>query len=228
MMSNQDGERILKHPLKTRLFHWTLILGFLPAAITGFFIWLKPFSEDVMSLLMHIHIMGAWILSMGCLFYVVTSLDRIVSFLRVCFRFGKEDIEWFKVMGGYPQKIFLNKEVPVPPQDKINSGQKQFGLAYFFGGIAIILTGWILYAFIPVAPKWLVYWADMLHLTLGILLGLGLGVHIFLGVYNWPDFKAMIGDGTVPLDFAKHHTPLWVENDVEPVSNKQQGSNVSI
>ena len=43
-MSHQgeSESRVLKHRLSSRLFHWGLVLGFIPAAITGFIIWLKP------------------------------------------------------------------------------------------------------------------------------------------------------------------------------------------
>ena len=114
-MSHHDehGPRVLKHRLSSRLFHWGLILGFMPAAITGFLIWLKPGSDDLVNLAMRIHIIGAAILSISVILYTITSLDRIISFIRLISTLGKDDIEWMKVGGGYPQKIFLNKEIPL-------------------------------------------------------------------------------------------------------------------
>jgi formate dehydrogenase subunit gamma len=103
--------------------------------------------------------------------------------------------------------------------DKVNSGQKMMGLMMLFGGIFLIITGWILYAFIPVAPKSFIYWADLGHLWIGIILGLSMFAHIGLGIYNWGEFKAMFGDGTQPLSEAEHHNPLWVANKIEPVKD---------
>ncbi|BBB91726.1 MAG TPA: cytochrome b/b6 domain-containing protein [Methylomusa anaerophila] len=219
-MSQHDehGPRVLKHPLISRLFHWGLIFGFLPAAVTGFFIWLKPFNDDIQNLLMQIHIVGAVILSVSVILFSLFALDRIVAFTRRIFTWDERDKGWMMVQGGYPQKMLLGKIIPVPPMGKINSGQKIFGICLLFGGAILIVTGWVLYAFLPVAPKLVMYWFDQAHLVLGIFLGLFMIVHIFLGIYNWGEFLAMFGDGTQPLHEAEHHNPVWVENEIEPVN----------
>jgi formate dehydrogenase subunit gamma len=98
---------------------------------------------------------------------------------------------------------------------KMNSGQKIFGICLLFGGIVLMVTGWILYAFLPVAPKYFAYWANQFHLWLGLFLGMFMFVHIFLGVYNWGEFKAMFGDGTQPLEEARDHNPVWVQEEIE-------------
>lgn len=218
-MQKNNEERVLKHGLASRLFHWGLILGFIPAAMTGFILWLKPGSEDFVNTAMRIHMIGAGILTLAALCYVLFAFDRVVAFVRIIFTWGKNDFEWMKVGGGYPQKMLLRKEIPVPPMDKINSGQKMMGIMMLFGGAFMIVSGWILYSFIPFAPKLFIYWLDFGHLWLGILLALSLVAHIFLGVYNWGEFKAMFGDGTQPLHEAEHHNPLWVANKIEPVKN---------
>ncbi|WP_371377568.1 cytochrome b/b6 domain-containing protein [Sporomusa aerivorans] len=213
----KEGPRVLKHPLISRLFHWGLILGFLPAAITGFLIWLKPFNEDLQNLVMQIHIVGASILTISCILFVLFGLDRIVAFIRRIFSFDERDIAWMKVCGGYPQKMLFGKIIPVPPMGKMNSGQKQMGIMMLLGGILLIVTGWGLYAFLPVAPKAVMYWFDMVHLVVGIVLGLSVFAHIFLGIYNWGEFLCMFGDGTQTIEEAKHHNPVWVENEIMPV-----------
>ncbi|SCM81900.1 Cytochrome b subunit of formate dehydrogenase [uncultured Sporomusa sp.] len=213
----KEGPRVLKHPLISRLFHWGLILGFLPAAITGFFIWLKPFNDDLQNLMMQIHIVGASILTISCILFVLFGLDRIVAFIRRIFSFDERDIAWMKVCGGYPQKMLFGKIIPVPPMGKMNSGQKQMGIMMLLGGILLIVTGWGLYAFLPVAPKAVMYWFDMVHLVVGIVLGLSVFAHIFLGIYNWGEFLCMFGDGTQSIEEARHHNPVWVENEIMPV-----------
>ena len=213
----KEGPRVLKHPLISRLFHWGLILGFLPAAITGFLIWLKPFNEDLQNLVMQIHIVGASILTISCILFVLFGLDRIVAFIRRIFNFDERDIAWMKVCGGYPQKMLFGKIIPVPPMGKMNSGQKQMGIMMLLGGILLIVTGWGLYAFLPVAPKAVMYWFDMVHLVVGIVLGLSVFAHIFLGIYNWGEFLCMFGDGTQTVEEARHHNPVWVENEIMPV-----------
>ena len=217
MSSHGEGPRVLKHPLCSRLFHWSLILGFLPAAATGFILHLKPGGEDFLNLAMKIHIAGAAILTLGCILYALFCLDRVVGFIRRNFTWDDRDVGWLLVGGGYPQKMFLGKKIAVPPMGKVNSGQKIFGLCLLFFGPVLILTGWILYAFIPVVPKAFITIVNHLHLILGVFMGLFLGAHIFLGVYNWGEFKAMFGDGTQPLAECEDHNPVWVEKGIEPV-----------
>lgn len=214
--------RVLKHKLPSRLFHWGLVLGFLPAAITGFIIWLKPGSEDFVNMAMRIHIMGAAILTISVIFYSIIATDRIVAFIRQISDWGYNDLKWMMIGGGYAHKIILKKEISVPPMDKLNSGQKSMGVFMFHGGIFLLFSGWILYAFIPLAPKELIYWIDFGHLWIGVFLGVCTFVHILLGIYNWADFKAMFGDGTMTLEEANHHNPLWVEHKIEPVNGKNK------
>ncbi|MBP2626567.1 MAG: formate-DH-gamm: formate dehydrogenase, gamma subunit [Firmicutes bacterium] len=210
----EHSPRVLKHPLISRLFHWGLILGFLPAAITGFFIWLKPFGEDLQNVIMQIHIVGACILTLSCICYTIFALDRIVIFIRRILTWDSQDIAWMKIGGGYPQKMLLGKTIPVPPTGKMNPGQKQMGIMMLFGGIFLIVTGWALYAFLPVAPKLVMYWFDMIHLAVGLILGVSVFGHIFMAIYNWGEFLCMFGDGTQLLSEAKHHNPVWVENEI--------------
>ncbi len=220
MNHHDDGPRVLKHPLCSRLFHWGLIFGFLPAAFTGFVIWYKPGSEDFVNLAMKIHIAGAAILTVACVLYALFCLDRVAGFIRRNFSWDDRDIGWLLVGGGYPQKMLLGKKIPVPPMGKVNSGQKIFGLCLLFFGPVLIVSGWILYAFIPMAPKELIVITNTVHLALGLYMGLFLFVHMFLGVYNWGEFKAMFGDGTQPLAEAEDHNPVWVDQDIEPVAGR--------
>ncbi len=228
MANHGEGPRVLKHPLCSRLFHWSLILGFLPAAATGFILHLKPGSDDFVNLAMKIHIAGAAILTIGCILYAAFCLDRVVAFIRRNFSWDDRDVGWMLVCGGYPQKMFLGKKIAVPPMGKINTGQKIFGICLLFAGPILILTGWILYAFIPVVPKALINAINHIHLILGIFMGLFLCAHIFLGVYNWGEFKAMFGDGTQPLSECLDHNPVWVEKDIEPVAGASRGKQLSV
>ncbi|MBP2664110.1 MAG: formate-DH-gamm: formate dehydrogenase, gamma subunit, partial [Firmicutes bacterium] len=50
--------------------------------------------------------------------------------------------------------------------------------------------------------------------VVGIVLGLSVFAHIFLGIYNWGEFLCMFGDGTQSLHEAEHHNPVWVENEI--------------
>lgn len=223
-----DNAVVLKHDFSTRLFHWGLILGFLPAALTGIVIWLKPGGEDFVNLAMRVHIVGAGILTISCVLFFLFRYDRVVAFWRRVFHWTADDVEWMKVSGGYPQKMFLGKTIPVPPMGKMNSGQKMLGILVFFGTIAIIVTGWALYAFLPMIPKQTAALFGSVHLYLGLFLTLAICCgHIVLSIYNWGECVCMFGDGTMKVSEAAHHNELWVKNEIEPV-DRPVGSNVTV
>ncbi|MBP2654559.1 MAG: prokaryotic cytochrome b561 [Firmicutes bacterium] len=228
MAHNEIETRVLKHSLPSRLFHWCLILGFLPAAITGFILWLKLGNETFINLAMRIHIVGAIIFTSAVIIYTVCCLNLVIAFMRRIFSWDSRDLGWILIGGGYPQKMFLGKKITVPPMGKINSGQKIFGICLLFSGLILMASGWILYAFIPVSPKLFIYWSNRIHLVFGIFMGLFVFVHIFLGIYNWGEFKTMFGNGTQPLDEAKDHNPVWVEHEIEPVQNTKSNTKVLV
>lgn len=220
MKTYPDDAVVLKHTLATRLFHWCLVLGFLPAAVTGVVLFLRPFSDGLMHLAMQIHIAGAWLLTLSCVLFFLFCPQRVAAFWREIFCWRKDDLIWLSKSGGYPQKILLGKTIPVPPMRKMNSGQKMMGIMVFFGTIIIIVTGLILYVALPLVPKEIAWTADKLHLIIGLgLTACVFGGHIPLGMYNWNEFLCMFGNGTMKIEEARHHNELWVEEDIERVKN---------
>lgn len=208
---------VLKHGWKSRLYHWCLVFGFLPAALTGFVLWLKPGGEAFVNLAMRIHIAGAALFTVATILYAVFCYDRVIAFLWRILDWTADDFNWMKVSGGYPHEIFLRKKIAVPPMGKMNSGQKIFGICLFFGGLLLLATGWLLYLYLPMLPRGLGHMIGMAHWAVGIFLGAFLfGGHIVLGLYNWGECVCMFGNGTMKVSEAAHHNPLWVENEIEP------------
>ena len=129
----KGNERILHHSLPVRLFHWCLVLGFLPAGVTGVILFFRPFGEAAMHLSMQIHIVGAWILMIACTLFFLLCPGRVVAFWREAFHWTKQDIEWMKVGGGYPQKMIFLQEIAVRPRGTRNAGHKTRANIIFFG-----------------------------------------------------------------------------------------------
>lgn len=213
---NHDTRPILKHPLNVRVFHYILLLSFLPLALTGLLLFFKPLSQSGMQLTYDIHIIAGVVLSLNAIAFTLMCFDRVVLFIVRIFSVSKRDIGWFKVLGGYPQKFLLGKKVPVPPMNKYNSGQKLFGICVLLGGTALILSGLVLWIIPHAMPRDLVWFMGMLHLVSGLLLTAFLPVHLFLAVYRFDDFKAMMIHGKVPYHDAAEYTPLWVEQEIVP------------
>lgn len=212
---------ILKHPLSVRIFHYLLILSFLPLAVTGVILYFKPLGESAMNLTMQIHVVAGVVLTLDAVAFFLMAFDRVVLFTKRSFTFSEKDFQWFMVLGGYPQKILLGKKIAVPPMGKYNSGQKLFGICVLIGGTVLILSGWILWAFPHLMPRQTVHMMGMLHIFSAVVLTLFLPVHLFLGVYMFDDFKAMIINGKIPYDEAKEMSPLWVEKEIISLPNNK-------
>lgn len=217
----QNDKMILKHPLRVRMFHYLLIISFLPLAVTGMILYFKPFSDATMNLAMRVHIVAGALLTLDAAAFFLLAFDRVVLFVKRVFAFTVDDIKWFAVLGGYPQKLLMGKKIPVPPMGKYNSGQKLFGLCVFIGGTVLIFSGWILWAFPHLVPRAAVAWMGELHTFFAWVLTLFLCVHLFLGVYMLDDFKAMILHGKIPYEEAKEMSPKWVEKELIPISENQ-------
>ena len=209
---------ILKHPLSVRIFHYLLIVSFLPLAVTGLILYFKPFPGESMNLTMQIHVLAGVLLTLDAVAFFLIGFERVVLFVKRVFTISVNDVKWFAVFGGYPQKFLLKKKVPVPPMGKYNSGQKLFGICVLIGGALLIGTGWILWAFPHNTPRETVALMGTLHTVFGILLTVFLPVHLFLGIYMFDDFKAMILHGRIPYDEAREQSPLWVEKEVIPLN----------
>ncbi|MGL4447219.1 MAG: cytochrome b/b6 domain-containing protein [Shewanella sp.] len=219
MHQQHDMRPILKHPLNVRIFHYILLLSFLPLAATGLLLFLKPLSQEAMQLTYDVHIVAGIIMSLDAVAFTIMAFDRVVLFIARVFSFSMRDVKWFMVLGGYPQKFLLGKKVPVPPMNKYNSGQKLFGACVLIGGTLLILSGLVLWLIPHAAPRDLVWFLGQAHLISGLVLTAFLPVHLFLAVYRFDDFKAMMVHGNVPYHDAAEYTPLWVKHEIAPVAS---------
>ncbi|MCU7976465.1 cytochrome b/b6 domain-containing protein [Shewanella sp. SW36] len=209
---------ILKHPLNIRIFHYILLLSFLPLAATGLLLFFKPLSQEGMQLTYDVHIIAGIVMALDAVAFTIMAFDRVVLFIARVFSFSGRDVKWFMVLGGYPQKFLLGKKVPIPPMNKYNSGQKLFGACVLIGGTLLILSGLVLWLIPHAAPRDIVWFLGQAHLVSGLVLTAFLPVHLFLAVYRFDDFKAMMIHGNVPYHDAAEYTPLWVKNEIAPVA----------
>ncbi|MCR4534687.1 cytochrome b/b6 domain-containing protein [Shewanella xiamenensis] len=218
MHQEHDMRPILKHPLNVRIFHYILLLSFLPLAATGLLLFFKPLSQEGMQLTYDVHIIAGIVMALDAVAFTIMAFDRVVLFIARVFSFSGRDVKWFMVLGGYPQKFLLGKKVPIPPMNKYNSGQKLFGACVLIGGTLLILSGLVLWLIPHAAPRDIVWFLGQAHLVSGLVLTAFLPVHLFLAVYRFDDFKAMMLHGNVPYHDAAEYTPLWVKNEIAPIA----------
>lgn len=209
-----DSSFILKHPVQVRVFHFILAASFLTLAVTGVILFLKPLQEQAMNTAMQIHVVAGVVMTLDALAFLFLAFHRVVLFTKRVFTFSGNDLKWFGVLGGYPQKIIFRRKVEVPPMGKYNAGQKVFGICVLIGGTLLILSGWALWTLPHILPRGGASLLGTIHLYASWLLILFLFVHLFLGIYMVDDFKAMFIHGRIPHRDAEEKSPLWVRNDL--------------
>lgn len=194
---------LLRHPIYTRVLHWTVAISFILSLLSGFAIyspwlyrWLTPlFGGGPMTRLLH-----PW-------FGVVFSVAFFFQFLNwfVPMHWTKVDKRWLKEARSY----FTNKEVLAPKDTGFfNGGQKLYFWAIAISAAVFLVTGLLLW-FDHVVARWIVAVSYAFHDIAAVVMLLGFIAHIYETTAAQPGtFQSMV-DGTVSEEWAWTHHPAW-------------------
>jgi formate dehydrogenase subunit gamma len=182
------------------------------------------------TLLLFHEICGLTWLAVFLVYMILGSRKYVIPFLKQVFTYSpatdlkwliKKNIQmtlgnkWLKRLGFTPD---------IPDQGFYNVGQKLFAVASILGGIAIAVTGLIMFlSNILLNNTAMVQWAIVIHfIAAGVVTG-GLLVHIYMAAISpdeRPAFFSMF-TGSVPEDYAEHHHKLWYDEIKEAESEAQ-------
>lgn len=180
--------------------HWLLAISCLILIVTGFgFLYQLEQMNTVFgsfNLMKGIH-------NWAGVVFVISLLATILNYLPVSLKLGADDIKWFLKGGGY-----IKKNVSLPPQDIINSGQKLYYLTVLASGLAISASGFIIWL-LP-ASKLMVQISHLLHNMSFVIMVVAIPVHIYLATIANPGAFRIMVYGTVPLGWAKKRHGKWV------------------
>ncbi len=112
----------------------------------------------------------------------------------------------------------LAKNAELPPQGRYNGAQRLLGTLIVLGSVLIALSG----AYLFLAPKLLPFaanplygelfrWALMVHAGTVFAVLTGLIPHIYFAVVEEREALESMKSGQLPVDFIRHHNPLWYE-----------------
>lgn len=210
-MSSIEG-KVLKHNEQTRTMHWIIILSFIALALTGIGLYFKiGFLNNIFGGPDSASLVHRWagvVFTIVPALYILFNFERFSRFMDTITTFTRDDLQWFKTMGGYVP--FLKGDVP--PQDKYNAGQKMLGLLIVIGALFVILTGFPMWLWRhDVSPAFLNICYNV-HLWTAIIFILAICGHFFLAAINPKsrvEFGSMILDGYVDAQDAAHHNEKW-------------------
>lgn len=136
--------------------------------------------------------------------FCLSLLLSTVHYLKDAFEYDADDLQWFKVAGGY-----LSHKVKVPPMGKYNPGQKLYYLAIVGGGIAIAVSGFAIWFMKDNGSIMLL--AHLVHNIAFCIFVLAVPVHIYLGTLANPGTFQIMVNGMMPLNDAKKKHPKWLK-----------------
>lgn len=194
---------LLRHPVYTRILHWSVAISFILSLLSGFAIyspwlyrWLTPlFGGGSMTRLLH-----PWF---GLVFTVVFFLQFLNWFVPM--RWTGADRRWMKRLRAYVS----NREKLEPEETGFfNGGQKLYFWAIVVSAILFLVTGILLW-FDDAVPRWLVAVSYVIHDIAALVMLGGFIIHIYEGTAAQPGTFRSMTDGTVTREWAWTHHPAW-------------------
>ena len=203
----ETGRRVERFNGWQRLVHWSTAISFLALAITGLIVFfgkklLLPWmGHEVFSWLA---IVSKYVHNIFGPIFILCSLVMFVTFVHHNF-FNRGDWVWIKRGGG----MVKHEHVPA---GYFNAGEKLwFWLGVVLLGLVMAATGLILDFTNLRFTRYLLQWANYLHVggaTFYIAAALG---HIYLGTLGTPGAYTAMRRGTVDESWARQHHYEWYE-----------------
>lgn len=219
---NSHGGRVLRYTYNERLVHALAGLSYLYLLLTGLAFWTPALywvavvlGGPYLSRLLH-----PWV---GLLF--AGALVWMFVAWRGDMRTTKEDRAWRKALGHYVR----NEDADVPPAWRFNYGQKLLFWLMIFGGVALLLSGLVLWFAASISWQFRVlrYTAVLVHAvaalaTIGVFI-----IHVYMGTAVVPGGLDAVIHGEVTEEWARLHHPLWFAQ-ITRDSSKPSGGGVRL
>jgi formate dehydrogenase subunit gamma len=193
---------IQKTTMPERLNHWVLAASFFVLAVTGLGFeyrslgWLSTvFGGKASSSDIH-----KW----SGMVFGLSILASVFSYLKEALSFGPEDRDWLRLRGGY-----LGGHEEVPPQGKINTGQKLYYLTVLVFGLLLLASGLVIW--LAGGSRGWMQIGHLIHNLSFVVLVTAVPLHIYLATAANPGTFRIMTRGSVPVAWAKRHYGKWVK-----------------
>jgi formate dehydrogenase subunit gamma len=201
-----QGRRLLRFDAFERLNHWMTAVSFVILALTGLnlvfgrLIILPWMGDDAFAAMTH------W----GKVLHNFVSFPFMLGILVMLFLWARAnlwtrvDSEWVRRGGG----LFGGEE---PPAGKFNAGQKGVFWVQILGGIVMAVTGLLLLFPFYLADVEGQQWIQIIHAVIAAPVIAVIIGHIYLGTAGTRGSFEAMAEGSVDLNWARKHHPLWAE-----------------
>ncbi len=190
-----------------QVIHWIGVISFFMLLLTGVALLFPPLSflakggtSGV------IHRIGAIAFILLPALYLLRMPRKALDLVRESFTYDREDLAWFKHMPGY----FLGSTRNLPPQGRLNAGQKLHHAATFLMFNTVTLSGLIMWfakgQLGPDGLSWVVIVHDISMLGLSVMM---IGHVYFTFLYG--ALSGMV-TGKVTEEYARMEHSKWFES----------------
>jgi formate dehydrogenase subunit gamma len=208
IQSGRSGVKILRFNAFERAIHWMTAVCFIILAISGLNV---TFGEALLYPLIGAEAFSTfsqWAKYAHNYLSFPFTIGVVAIFLMwIAGNIpNRADVQWIKEGGGIvdPSKH--------PPAWRFNAGQKAIYWIVVLGGAAVAISGYLLmfpfYGDLTIAGM---QTAQMVHAVVAVLFVAAMLGHIYIGTIGMEGAFEAMGEGTVDLNWAKEHHPLWVE-----------------
>jgi formate dehydrogenase subunit gamma len=219
---------VLRYTFAERLVHWSAALSYIYLLLSGLAFW-TPWMWWLAMMLGGGPVSRAVHPWMGLIFTaaVIYMLRMWLPDMRVT----KTDLEWKKSIRAYVTNE--DEEMhPVQairgfdrfaPVDRFNLGQKYLFWLMFWGGLALFLSGMVLWFtdYLPPALGFLRLVAVLVHAVAFLLTVGGFIIHVYMGTAVVRGGFSSVIRGEVTEDWARHHHRLWLERVMQQSAAKK-------
>lgn len=186
------------------LNHWVMAVSFFILSVSGYgFLFHVEGIGSVFGGFNQMKVIHNWV---GVVFSV-SLFFTLFSYIVEALSISGDDVAWIFKGGGY-----FSKKTVVPPQGKLNTGQKLYYLTVLAAGIAITATGLIIWLRPEMADikKWILL-SHLVHNISFVLMVIAIPLHIYLATLANPGTVRIMLYGTVPVEWARKRHPKWVQ-----------------
>lgn len=203
-------ERLLRYRIGQRIVHALLASSFLILLITGLALivpFMQPLAQNGTSRILHR--IAALLFMAVPVVYLVVDWRGAMELVKESFTYDRDDLEW----GKRSYRYFFGHAVDMPPQGRLNAGQKVHHAGVIIFSSLVVASGFALWfgkgmlGPMGLSASALVHDLSMFALTI-LLVG-----HLYF-TYVYKALSSMT-TGYVPLEDAQIEHPKWVEEQMK-------------
>jgi len=207
------NNRVLRYNFRERMVHWTAGISYVYLLMTGLAFWTPwlfwmavALGGGAVSRMLH-----PWA---GLIFTFAVIL--MYGMWSTQMRESAADKAWWDSINNY----ITNQDEKMPPVGRFNGGQKLLFWGFFWCGVALLLTGivlWLPQSFPAVVRQIAIFvHAAAALITIGLFM-----LHVYMGaIFEKGAFDAVIR-GDVSAAFASEHHRLWFDEIARETSAKR-------